>query len=485
VTNLSEIHPAIACFTQVKLKVDAAINQLKLRHVRGRLQNIERIKSMKEDDRLKREKSKMQQRKVVLEEQLRQLQQVHHDMTAQYEALCSREKMFTKKLAHNFTTLSKSNIEHLERQYKRRPKVHLKNVSYDLNNLARYVADRVKPSYLPTDCMDYLKILENLDTRPDGLPPSIDAHHWHHLVRLRHQKIDVELKIRAQQLDITAVERTIGVFDKKIETCKSRVDQLVEELKLKRQERMIREQDHELQLVLKRGQVEINMQGECRDAANAVLITRKEIVTVNEHIRAAGVRKLQVLKRIIDFRHKMATIEWQHRCLKMRFRELKEDLRFVEEATVTRDMRIYLRRQARGLRDDKTAVQFEKEIENARRALEKALSREVSKLDNIREKIVRIRKRNAELDRAIMEVNVKRWELEYQRDLDEEARQNEHVDRKMRMFRQRAELVRKVQDNYIELLALQTEHELLRMRAYPTLDYYETLDDKQPQDICQ
>jgi len=440
---------------------------------------------MKEDDRLKHEITKMQQYKTLLEEQLQQLQQPYHDIMEQYEVLCGRDRILAKKISHSFVTLSKSNIEHLDRQYKRRPKVYLKNIAYDLNNLAKYVLDHVKPSYLPSDCTDYVRSLEHLDVRPDGLPLSIDTHHWRHLVRVRRQKIEIELRMKAQQLDVTAIERTIDVFEKKIEVCSSNVDQLVERLKQKRQERVTREQDKELQLVLKRGQVEINMQGECRDAANAVLITRDEIVTVNEHIRAAGVHKLDALKRIIEFRHKMATTEWQHRCLKMRFRELQEDLHFVEEASVTREMRIYLRRQARGLRDDKTAVQFEKEIENARKTLEKALSREVSKLENIREKIVRTRKRNAELDRAIMEVNVKRWELEHQRDLDEEARQSEHVDRKMRMFRQRSELVRKVQDNYIELLALQTEHELLRMRAYPTLDYYETLDEKQPQDVCQ
>ncbi|EZA49426.1 WD repeat-containing protein [Ooceraea biroi] len=470
---------------QLKLKIDAAINQLKLRHIRGRLRNLERIKAVKEDDQVKCEISEKRQRGTVLEEQVQQLHDVYQDMLAQHDALCTREKTIAKKLQHDFAILSKSNFEVLERQYKRRPKVSLKNiVACDLVNLAGYL-DQVKPTYLPAECMDYLKILDSLDARPNELPQSIDAVHWNHLVRLRRQKIDVELRIRARQLEIAALERTIGVFEGKIDACKSSVIQLRERLKCAREARITREQDQEVQLVLKRGQVEIAMQGERRDAANAVLIPRSEILKLNEHIRAAGARKLDALKRLIDFRHKLAAAEWEHRCLRTRYLDLEEDLRFLKDVTVTRDMKMYLKRKAKGLRGDKTALQFEEQVETAKSSLEKALSREMNKLKNIQEKIARTKKKNAELDRAIMEMNVKRWELEYERDLDQEAQQSEDTKRRMRLFRQRAELIRKVQENYAELLTLQTEHELLRMRTYPTFDYFETLNDEQSDKVCQ
>ncbi|XP_029174556.1 cilia- and flagella-associated protein 43-like [Nylanderia fulva] len=467
-------------FYQIKLKVEAALNQLKLRHIRGRLRNLARVEAVREDDRVKREISEKRQYEVVLQEHLRRLHDTYQDMLAQHDALCAREKTMTKKLQHEFVgSLSRVSIELLEQQYKRRPKVSLKNIAAsDLLTLAQHLKNHTKPAYLPTDCTDYSKILESLDVRPDGLPQSIDANHWNRFIQSRRQKINVELKIRAQQLEIAVVEQTIATFERKIEACKSSVGLLRSRLKKARDERVTNEQDAEVQLVVKRGQVELELQGERRDTADAVLVSRNEIERVNEHVVAAGARKLDVLKREIDFRHRILSLEWEHRCLRTRFKELKEDLHFLENVTVTRDMRMYLKRKAKGLRDDKTAVRLERKVELSKKSLDKALSKEMSKLENLRKKIACVKKKNAELDRTVTEMNVARWELEYQRDITGETRQCQHMDRKMRLFKQRSELMKKLQDNYAELLVLQIEHELLQLRTYPMLEYSEPLDDK-------
>lgn len=454
------------------------MNQLKLRHIRGRIRSLARVEAVREDDKVKREISKKRQYEVELEEHVRKLHDIYQDLLAQHDALCIREKTMAKKLQYEFVGLSKANIELLERQYKRRPKVSLKNVAApDLLTLAQHLIDH-KPVYLPIDCMDYLKIFDNLDMRPDGLPQSIDTNHWNHLIQSRRQKINLELKIRAQQLEIAMVEQTIVIFEHKIDACKSNVDLLRTQLKKARDERVLREQDAEVQLVLKRGQVEVELQGERRDAANAILVPRNEIEQVNEHIIAAGARKLNALKRTIDFRHGILSAEWEHRCLKMRLKELEEDLHFLRDITVTRDMRMYLKRKAKGLRDDKTAVRLEKEVELAKKSLDKALSKETNKLENLRRKIACMKKKNAELDRTIMEMNVARWELEYQRDIAGETRQCQYMDRKMRLFKQRSDLIRKLQDNYAELLVLQIERELLQLRTYPTLECFKTSGDE-------
>jgi len=460
------------------------MNQLKLRHIRGRIRNLARIKAVKEDDRMKQEISEKRRYENTLEKHAQKLHDVYQDMLAQHDALCTREKTIVKKLHHEFAALSKANVDLLERQYKRRPRVSLRNVAAsDLLNLAKYLIDCIKPAYFPAECTDYSKILESLDARPDELPQSIDGNHWDHLTQSRRQKINVELQIKAQQFQIAAVERTISVFEGKIDACKSSVVLLRDQLRTAREERIKCEQNAEIQLVLKKGQVELELHGERLDTADAVLVPRREIEKVNEHIRAAGARKINVLKRTIDFRHEILSIEWEHRCLRTRFKELKEDLHFIKSVRVTRDMRTYLKRKAKGLRDDKTAVHLEKEIECTRKSLDKALTKEKNKLEKLRQKIACVKKKNAELDQTITEMNVTRWELEYQRDVVGEMRQCEHTERKMRLFKQRSDLIRKLQDNYTELLALQTEHELLRLRTYPTLEHFRTLDDKDK--VCQ
>lgn len=444
------------------------------------MRNLARIAALREDDRMKREMFEKRRYRTALEEHAQRLHDVYQDMLAQHDALCGREKTMAKRFQQEFAAqLTKVNIEILERQYRRRPRVSLRNVTAsDLINLAQQLATNTAPAYLPVECADYLKSLETLDARPSGLPHSIDAAHWDQLMRSRREKIEVELRIRAQQLEIAAAERTIALLDGKIDVCKSSADLLRVELRRAREERVTREQDAEVQLVLKSGQVEIELRGERRDAADAVLVPRDEIVRVNEHILVAGSRKLNALKRTIDFRHGTLSIEWEHRCLRTRFEDLEEDLRFLRNVVVTREMRTYLKRRAKGLRDDKTAVRLEREIETAKKSLERALSEETDKVETIRKKIASTKQKNAKLDRTIAEMNVARWQMEYQRDLSRETKQREHVDRKMRLLKQRSELVRKLQSNYAELLALQTEHELLRLRTRPTLEYFETLDDK-------
>lgn len=469
-----------ASFTsQKKLQVDTAINQLKLRHHRGRACNLARVESLQEDERVKCEITKTRQRSVELEEDARQLRNVYQDVQAQYDALCAREKTMTRRLPQEFPSLSQFNVELLESQYKRRPKVSLKNIAVnDLINLGRYLTGHAKPVYLPVECADYAKILENLDTRSTKLPKSVLASHWDHLVQARRQKIELELRIKARQLEILAVERMIAEFEGKVEACKSRADHLDDELRRMRDERMTREQNAESQLVLKRGQVEMKLGGERRDTMDAVMVSRHEVDKINEHILAAGSRKLNALKRNIDFRHDTLSAEWEHRCLRRRWRELEEDLHFLRDVIVTKDMQAYLKRTAKGWRDDKTPARLQRQIETTTRSLERTFAKESDKLEGIRGKILSVKKKNAVLDRNITEMNVARWGMEYQRDLAMEVRQHEHMDRKMRLYKRRSELVKKIQEDYTELLALQTEHELLRMRTYPTLEFFEKLDDK-------
>lgn len=452
---------------------------MKLRHLRGRARNLARVEALKDDERVKREITEARRHSVVLEEDTRKLHDAYQDMQTQHDVLCAREKTIARRLPQEFPSLPKIHVELLENQYKRRPRVSLKNVAaHDLINLGRYLTSHVRPVYLPAACADYARILKSLDARPVTLPKSVHTSHWDHLVQARRQKIELELRSQARQLEVIAAEQTVADFNDKIDASKSRVGHLGGELRRMRDERVTREQDAELQLVLKRGQVEMDLRGERRDTADAVMVPRLEIEKVNEHILAAGSRKLNALKREIDLHHGILSLEWQHRCLRTRFRELEEDLHFLRDVTVTKDMQTYLKRVARRWRDDKTTVRLQRQVEAATKSLEKTFAEEMGKLEKIRGKIASVRKKNATLDRSITEMNVARWKMEHERDLAMEARQREHMDRKMRLYKRRSELVRKIQDNYTELLALQTEHELLRLRRYPTLEFFETLDDK-------
>ena len=168
--------------------------------------------------------------------------------------------------------------------------------------------------------------------------------------------------------------------------------------------------------------------------------------------------------------------QWEHECQKNKLQDLKEDLRSTESVTVTKEMQRYLKRKARGLPDEKTPQQLEDDVNAVKRQFSKILEDHQARLGSIENEIAAVRGKNEQLDRQILEMNMARCEMEHKRDLIGEARQREHMERKLRMVMRRSELIKKLQDNYAELIELQTEHELLRLGRYPTF-HFRMLDD--------
>lgn len=165
-----------------------------------------------------------------------------------------------------------------------------------------------------------------------------------------------------------------------------------------------------------------------------------------------------------------------HGCRKMQLTDLQEDLRFLEDVNVTKDMQQYLKRKARGLPDNKTPAHMSVDIEAVTARCAKVIENERTQLASIQKEIAITRSKNEELDRRIFDMNVLRCDMELRRDRIAEARQRQHTETVIRMVMRRADLIKKLQDNYAELLELQTEHELLRLRRYPTF-HFKFLDD--------
>lgn len=168
--------------------------------------------------------------------------------------------------------------------------------------------------------------------------------------------------------------------------------------------------------------------------------------------------------------------QWEHECQKKSLEDLREDLKFTESVTVTKEMQRYLKRKAKGLPDEKTPQQLDEDIATMEKQFGRILEDHQARLESIEKEIAAVRSKNEQLDRQILEMNVARCEMEHRRDLIAEARQREHAERKLRMVMHRSELIKKLQDNYAELIELQTEHELLRLRRYPTF-HFRMLDD--------
>ncbi|XP_076231362.1 cilia- and flagella-associated protein 43-like [Calliopsis andreniformis] len=469
----------------LKISIEAAINQINLRYIRGRTGIYHRMKALRYEHEVKEKIGKMQEYEVALQADQEIFRNVLQEFLSQRETLINRDKMIAKRFKSEFPTLNKLYVELLERQYTRRPRTNLKNLSAsELLELGSHAMSKSRPTHLPSECKDYLKALDNLDVRPTLLPPTIETVHWDHLIKLRRFKIEMELKCKAKEVEIASTEDTIMGFEMRIEKCRMNVEETKKHLDETRKRRVISELDVELQLVLKMGQVEINIAGQLEDTEDAVLVSKSEIDAVNELIRAAGSCKLDALTNLLNFQRGTLLKEWEHECHRKRLEDLQEDLRFLESVTVTKEMQAYLKRRAMGLKDDKTPQQLNTDIEAMKSRFGGIVEGHRARFRSIEKEIATIRSKNEELDRQIFETNVARCEMEQRRDPISEARQQEHVERKIRMFMRRSDLIKKLQDNYAEMLVLQTEHELLRLRRYPMF-HFKLIDDSTEKEHTQ
>ncbi|XP_046615364.1 cilia- and flagella-associated protein 43-like [Neodiprion virginianus] len=464
-------------FFVTRIRVESAIQQLGLRFWRGCYRNMRRQQMYESEERLKLTISQKEAEIVSLSEEVRRQQSAIADLKGHYDTACNREKWQEKKFKTEFPGLAKVGHDLLKRHYKRRPRSIQKAIpSTYLKEMGKAVLSVAKPFFLMGECLDYLKALDALDVRPASLPPFIDPMHWDHLVRLRRLKVDSEMRVKSALADIAEAEHTVVEFNKLIANLKTEIEMLGEKLNAERLARVNFDQDVEVQFVLKMGQIEVALNSDA-STATAILIPRSVIEEVNVVISIAGTAKLNAMKKTINFGRGINFKEWDHKTRKMRIEDLREELYCVERITVTKEVQEYLKRKAKGFKEDRTQQQLERELELLRRNWEKQLMDWVYKLAAIGAKITAIKKKNSLLDKRIGTMNVVRCEMELQRDVDVESKALAYRKNKMDVLAERSRLVRKLQDNYSELLVLQTEYELLRLRRFPAFKFFKTLDD--------
>lgn len=67
-----------------------------------------------------------------------------------------------------------------------------------------------------------------------------------------------------------------------------------------------------VQLVIKRGSIEVDLTGRLIDFDDAILIAKSEVDEINKLIRKAGAKKLHAMTNFAIFRRKVLHKEWEH-----------------------------------------------------------------------------------------------------------------------------------------------------------------------------
>ncbi|EFN89911.1 WD repeat-containing protein C10orf79 [Harpegnathos saltator] len=406
-----------------------------------------------------------------LAEECNSLETVVSEQKVRYDNLCKAEKRQEAKFRGEFADLKQPMVEHLLRHYKKRPRLGrltTTSVTY-LTEVARCIVSGDKSEILPRECLDFLRAMDLMDTMPGNLPPQININHWRMMCRLRRAKVELETKVRCCAVETAEAEQTLSFYQKAMQSADNAV--ACERAKLDNAEKTLARlaEKMEVQLVLKTGQIEVPLRGCPADYANAVLVTREELLRVNNCIVETGKRKLTAMHRSMYLRKVVLRHEWQHACAKMMLDDLQQELRDVCQFKITRNILEHLN-------NDPHNVNLEKDYEKMRANLRifQNKFRGLVELEQtrLREAKLLSAKWRRKTDRISREIRSRSSDVEEcYKMLKDPRREKNEQSRRMRltMIARRTRLIMKVADNYEHLLILHARLEVLKLRTYPTL----------------
>ncbi|XP_011872064.1 PREDICTED: uncharacterized protein LOC105564361 isoform X2 [Vollenhovia emeryi] len=184
-----------------KMQIECAILQERLARIRAIRRHRIMVDGRQEIARLADELALATRGAHGLAEECNSLEVVVSELKIRYDSLCKAEKRQEAKFRGEFAELKQSVVEHLLRHYKKRPRagrLTTTSVTY-LTEVASCVAGNEKSDVLPRECLDFLKGMDALDSKPRNLPSQINTSYWQTMCRLRRTKIETEIKLTAKK----------------------------------------------------------------------------------------------------------------------------------------------------------------------------------------------------------------------------------------------------------------------------------------------
>ncbi|XP_057334464.1 cilia- and flagella-associated protein 43-like [Microplitis mediator] len=463
--TISDFNKRCHDFFEVKIKIDAAICQINLLRYRG---FISFAKKFQMQDEIQRIEKLIDDKKAAIEtifENNSKLQKFIFELKDKRRIIEDEEKNFLEKARKELVgkygkLIFEALKKYLKSQFPARASAN------DLRELGKCVRGEKFEYLFEDDCVDYLKRIELME-EPEDLPEFISPEHWNYFVGFKRKKVEIELRLRANSIEISEIE--VGVSNNKI-----KVRRLEEDVgKLEDKVRRLRDKliefdlDIEIQLVMEMRQVEIDLCASREDAKNSDLIPRKRVEEVIKKVIAAAEYKLKILQKVTSFNRGLVMKEWEHKVLRMRMDDFFSELRDVKTFVVTKDTRVLLRRMFEGLKDDKTPQQLARELAAIKNTHDKFLKQALVRVREIEAKVQAVRKDNQRLDKKITQMNAGKLELESTGNLESGSRPEKFHDQRIKILMKRSRLIRNILREYSELVELKNEYEVQCQKTIP------------------
>lgn len=137
------------------------------------------------------------------------------------DSLALKEKSIERQFKGQFlNSIPQHFSPEMLKLFKRRPKTSPKlfNSTLICKELSMRIASKLQAKFpfpLPKDVFEYLDSLNALDDFNNS-PVSLDLRYWDQFVRLRRQKIEIELKVRAANLQLNDLTSDMNLYSKEL-----------------------------------------------------------------------------------------------------------------------------------------------------------------------------------------------------------------------------------------------------------------------------
>lgn len=124
--------------------------------------------------------------------------------------------------------------------------------------------------------------------------------------------MESEFRVRSLTAHLSEADHAEQALSKEISYKKMALvawDKKMTEVKENKHVNMI---NRTVQLVVKRGAIEVDLTGRMSDFDDVILIGKSEVDEINNQIRKAGTKKLAAMNNAAIFRRKVLHKEWEH-----------------------------------------------------------------------------------------------------------------------------------------------------------------------------
>jgi len=226
--------------------------------------------------------------------------------------------------------------------------------------------------------------------------------------------------------------------------------------------------NRQVQLMLKRGQVEVGMDVMEPTAKDAIIITNSVIDKLNDEIVRLGEAKMVAMQESKEYRKGSLHLRWEHQRLSMQKEDLEEKWREIQQTKLSKE-----NQRSLGESSQASSSQEFSALDRANKQREVFHAKKMEELGNIMssfEEMIEAKKK----DNKLLEEEVVKLEQELKEEEAELEAQSKTVEEEMAKVRlrrvmKRNKLAEQIKEQQELLVNLQEQVDTFVTRTFPTL----------------